>query len=95
MADAMRQAAAASQVALQVNQCGALLCPYFTSGPVRCFADTQRSYLEKFRTYFWGMQDHHMYIAPSQYEATFVNASHTEQDVEAFCQAAVAVINAL
>lgn len=95
MADAMRQAAAASQVALQVNQCGALLCPYFTNEPVRCFADTQRSDLEKFRTYFWGMQDHHMYIAPSQYEATFVNASHTEDDVEAFCQAAAAVINAL
>lgn len=95
MADAMRQAAAASQVVLQVNQCGALLCPYFTSEPVRCFADTQRSDLEKFRTYFWGMQDHHMYIAPSQYEATFVNASHTEEDVEAFCQAAAAVINAL
>ena len=95
MADAMRQAASASQVALQVNQCGALLCPYFTSEPVRCFADTQRSDLEKFRTYFWGMQDHHMYIAPSQYEATFVNASHTEEDVEAFCQAAAAVINAL
>lgn len=95
MADAMRQAAAASQVALQVNQCGALLCPYFTSEPVRCFADTQQSDLENFRTYFWGMQDHHMYIAPSQYEATFVNASHTEEDVEAFCQAAAAVINAL
>lgn len=95
MADAMRQAAAASQVTLQVNQCGALLCPYFTNEPVRCFADTQRSDLEKFRTYFWGMQDHHMYIAPSQYEATFVNASHTEEDVEAFCQAAAAVINAL
>ena len=95
MADAMRQAAAASQVALQVNQCGALLCPYFTNEPVRCFADTQRSDLENFRTYFWGMQDHHMYIAPSQYEATFVNASHTEEDVEAFCQAAAAVINAL
>lgn len=95
MADAMRQAAAASQVALQVNQCGALLCPYFTNEPVRCFADTQRSDLEKFRTYFWGMQDHHMYIAPSQYEATFVNASHTEEDIEAFCQAAAAVINAL
>lgn len=95
MADAMRQAAAASQVALQVNQCGALLCPYFTNEPVRCFADTQRSDLEKFRTYFWGMQDHHMYIAPSQYEATFVNASHTEDDVKAFCQAAAAVINAL
>ena len=95
MADAMRQAAAASQVALQVNQCGALLCPYFTNEPVRCFADTQRSDLENFRTYFWGMQDHHMYIAPSQYEATFVNASHTGEDVEAFCQAAAAVINAL
>lgn len=95
MADAMRQAAAASSVALQVNQCGALLCPYFTDQPVRCFADTQRSDLEKFCAYFWGMQNHHMYIAPSQYEATFVNASHTEEDINAFCQAAAAVINAL
>lgn len=95
MADAMRQSAKEAGIPMQVNQCGALLCPYFTDQPVRCFADTQKSNLDQFRAYFWGMQNHHMYIAPSQYEATFINASHTEEDIAAFCQAVDAVLKAL
>lgn len=95
MAQAMRQAAADTGIAMQVNQCGALLCAYFTDAPVRCFADTQRSNLEKFKAFFWGMHDRHMYVAPSQYEATFVNVSHTEADITAFCQAAEAVLKAM
>lgn len=95
MAQSMRSAAEQAGVAVQVNQCGALLCPYFTDAPVQCFADTQKSNLEQFRTYFHGMLERNLYIAPSQYEATFVNVSHTEEDLGAFCQAAEQVMQEL
>lgn len=95
MAHGLRHAAQQAGVAVQVNQCGALLCPYFTDAPVQCFADTQKSDLDRFRTYFHGMLARNLYIAPSQYEATFVNVSHTEEDLETFCQAAEQVMQEL
>ena len=52
MAHAMRDSAEKHGVNLTVNQCGALLCPYFTNGPVRTFADTKKSDLEQFKNVF-------------------------------------------
>lgn len=91
MAQNMRNSAEKHGVALRVNQCGGLLCPYFTSSPVRSFADTKTSDLDRFKRYFHGMLARGMYIAPSQYEATFINVSHTDADIDAVCAAADAV----
>lgn len=95
MAEAMRQSAARHGVALQVNQCGALLCPYFTEQPVGSFADAKRSDLAQYKTYFHAMLQAGLYIAPSQFEAVFVNVSHDEDAVAAFCAAADAALGAL
>lgn len=95
IAQAMRNSAEKHGVKLTVNQCGALLCPYFTDEPVRTFADTQKSDLEMFKKYFNGMLARGMYIAPSQFEATFINVSHADADIAAVCEAADAVFAAL
>lgn len=95
MAEKLQKSAAIAGTSIQVNQCGALLCPYFTDQPVRCFADTQKSDLAKFRKYFWGMFERNLYLAPSQYEATFVNVSHSQADIDIFCQAADDVLKTL
>ena len=95
MAENIRKSAVKANAPVQVNQCGALLCPYFTEHPVRCFADTQKSDLERFRKYFWGMFGRNLYLAPSQYEATFVNVSHSQSDIDAFCAAADDVLKTL
>ncbi|MGM9613663.1 MAG: glutamate-1-semialdehyde 2,1-aminomutase [Butyricicoccus sp.] len=95
MAQAMRNSAEKHGVKLTVNQCGALLCPYFTDEPVRTFADTQKSDLEMFKKYFNGMLARGMYIAPSQFEAMFINVSHEDTDIAAICEAADAVFAAL
>ena len=92
MAEAMRASAAKHGAALTVNQCGGLLCPYFTDRPVRSFADTKTSDLDKFKRYFNKMLARGLYIAPSQFEATFVNVSHGEAEVQAFCAAADAAL---
>ena len=36
-----------------------------------------------------------LYLAPSQYEATFVNVSHSQSDIDAFCAAADDVLKTL
>lgn len=68
-----------------VNHCGSLVCLYFTDKPVKTFNDTQSSNLENFKTYFNFMLKNKMYIAPSQFEALFVNVSHSKEDIENFC----------
>lgn len=92
IAHSLRDSAQKHGVPLTVNQCGALLCPYFVEGPVRSFADTQKTDMECFKTYFHGMLDRGIYRAPSPFEATFVNVSHTEEDIAAACAAADAVL---
>lgn len=95
LADGLRVRAQAHGVNVQVNQCGALLCPYFTGHPVASFADTKTSDLARFRTYFNEMLARGLYIAPSQFEALFVNVSHTADDLAAFLAAADEALAAL
>ncbi len=91
MAQAMRNSAEKHHIKLTVNQCGALLCPYFTDGPVNTFTDTKKSDLEQFKQYFHGMLARGIYIAPSQFEAVFINISHKDADIAAACSAVDAV----
>ncbi len=91
MAQAMRNSAKKHDIKLTVNQCGALLCPYFTDEPVNTFTDTKKSDLEQFKRYFHGMLAHGIYIAPSQFEAVFINVSHEDADIAAACSAVDAV----
>lgn len=95
MADAMRNSAAKHGVPMQVNQMGALLCPYFTDKAVKSYAETKASDLTLFSSYFNGMLARGIYLAPSQFEATFLNVSHTDDDIAAACQAADEVLASL
>ncbi len=95
LAQGLRQCAGKYGVPLQVNRCAGLVCPYFTAAPVRSFDDAKRSDLDRFRTYFHAMLARGIYLAPSQFEAVFVNASHADEDIEAACAAADAAFAAL
>ena len=88
MAESLRKSAKKFNIPLQVNQCGALLCPYFTAEPVESFETAKTSNMEHFRRYFHAMLERGIYIAPSQYEAVFVNVSHSRADIETACAAA-------
>jgi glutamate-1-semialdehyde 2,1-aminomutase len=37
---------------------------------------------DHFNTFFHGMLSHGIYLAPSSYEAGFISAAHTEEDIE-------------
>lgn len=93
--DGLKDAAIAAGIPLAVNQVGAMGCIFFTEGPVTCFADVQKSDLELFRRYFLGMLDEGIYLAPSQFEAIFVSAVHTESDIDRTVDAARKVFKTL
>lgn len=91
----LKDAAKSAGIALTTNQVGSMGCIFFTEGPVECFADVQKSDLELFRRYFLGMLDEGIYLAPSQFEAIFVSAAHTETDIDRTVEAARKVFKSL
>ena len=95
IANNLRESAKKHDIAMNVNQCGGLVCPYFTSENITSFSDTQKSNLEQFKCYFHGMLEHGIYIAPSQFEAMFINVSHSKDDINALCSAADEVLRTL
>ena len=64
-----------------MNDVGSLGCVFFTEGPVRNYADAQRSDTARFADYFRHMLSRGIYIAPSQFEAMFISSAHTEEEL--------------
>lgn len=65
-----------------VNRVGSLLSCFFTSTRVTDFASAQTSDTQAFAEYFQKMIKQGIYIAPSQFEAMFVSAVHSDEDIE-------------
>jgi glutamate-1-semialdehyde 2,1-aminomutase len=55
---------------------------FFTAGPVTDWESAARSNTEQFARFFRGMLDNGVYLPPSQYEAAFLSAAHSEEDVQ-------------
>ena len=61
---------------------GSLGCVFFTEGPVENYADAQRSDTARFTRWFRHMLSRGIYLAPSQFEAIFLSAAHSDADLE-------------
>jgi glutamate-1-semialdehyde 2,1-aminomutase len=81
LAAGITQALAESGVAGQVARVGSLLTLFFTGDPVRNYDDARRSDTKKFAAFFRSMLDRGVLLAPSQFEAAFVSAAHTDDDI--------------
>ena len=64
-----------------VNQIGSLLSVFFTDRPVTDFAGAKSSDTERYAAYFRAMLKQGIYLAPAQFEAMFVGAAHTKEDL--------------
>ncbi len=81
LADGLAGAARAAGVRLQVNAFGSMLTPFFTSQPVRDYRSALGSDTARYAAFFRGMLARGVYPPPSQFEAWFLSAAHTERDV--------------
>jgi glutamate-1-semialdehyde 2,1-aminomutase len=95
LAGGLKKAAAQAGIPVQVDREGSMLGLYFTDRPVNNFDDAKTSDLDRFATYYKGMLDRGVYIAPSQFEVAFVSAAHTDEDIEATLSAAAEVFKTL
>jgi glutamate-1-semialdehyde 2,1-aminomutase len=81
LAAGFADAARAAGVPLQVNAFGSLVTPFFTSAPVRDYDSALRSNTKAYAAFFQGMLKRGIYPPPSQFEAWFLSAAHTDRDV--------------
>ena len=93
--DGLNAAAQEAGREVTTNRVGSMMGLFFTKGPVRDFAQAQESDVECFSQYYRGMLDQGIYLAPSQFEAAFVSAAHTEDDIETTIAAAKQVFETL
>jgi glutamate-1-semialdehyde 2,1-aminomutase len=56
---------------------------FFSSQPVYDYSSATQSDLGAFTTYFHDMLEQGIYLAPSQFEASFMSAAHSEEDIAA------------
>jgi glutamate-1-semialdehyde 2,1-aminomutase len=54
---------------------------FFTDQPVTDYESAKRSDTERFAHFFRAMLERGIYLAPSQFEAAFVSAAHSEEDI--------------
>jgi glutamate-1-semialdehyde 2,1-aminomutase len=66
---------------VSVNRVGSMFTFFFTPGPVIDYESARRSDVERFKRFFHHMLDRGVYLAPSQFEAAFVSAAHSDEDV--------------
>ncbi|MGB7921481.1 MAG: glutamate-1-semialdehyde 2,1-aminomutase [Desulfobacterales bacterium] len=95
LACGLQKAAADAGQPVTVSRVGSMLGLFFTAIPVRNFSDAKTSDLKKFAAYYKGMRERGIYLAPSQYEALFVSAAHTDAQVDATVAAAAEVLKRL
>lgn len=75
-------AAADAGVVLSHNRVGSMFTWFFRKGPVTDWDLASKSNTEQFGRFFRGMLDRGIYLPPSQYEAAFLSAAHTDEDVQ-------------
>ncbi len=66
----------------QVNHVGSLGSLFFTGGPVTDYASAKTSDTALFASWFRYMLGKQIYFAPSQFEAIFLSAAHTREELE-------------
>jgi glutamate-1-semialdehyde 2,1-aminomutase len=92
LATGLGEAARRAEVDLVVNRVGSMLTPFFTDAPVTDYASARRADTARFGRFFHALLDRGIYLPPSQFEATFVSAAHTEAEIdETLAEAAAAL----
>jgi glutamate-1-semialdehyde 2,1-aminomutase len=94
-ASGLRKALADANLPGQVNNSGSLSTLFFADNPVRDYAGAKRSNTQRYARFFREMLDRGIFLAPSQFEAAFVSAVHTPQDIDYAISAAAESLKAV
>jgi glutamate-1-semialdehyde 2,1-aminomutase len=89
LVDGLLQQAQSADIPLTSNQVGGMFGIFFTDAEeVTNFAQSTACNQEQFKAFFHAMLGQGVYLAPSAFEAGFVSAAHSEEDIAATVTAA-------
>jgi glutamate-1-semialdehyde 2,1-aminomutase len=75
-------AAKSAGVPICANRAGSMFTWFFQFGPVTNWTSAAKSDTEAFARFFRSMLENGIYLPPSQFEAAFLSAAHTEEDIQ-------------
>ena len=84
-----------ASIAVTGNQVGSMFTLFFSDRPVKDYESAKHSDTRRFAKFFHGLLGRGIYLPPSQFEAAFVSAAHTDDDIDRTLDAAREVARAL
>ena len=88
LVDGVLEAAKKKGVPLTANRVGSMFTWFFQSGDVQDWETAAKSDTQAFARFYRAMLESVIYLPPSQYEAMFVSAAHSEAEISATIEAA-------
>jgi glutamate-1-semialdehyde 2,1-aminomutase len=82
LVEGVLDAAHQAGVAMVANRVGSMFTWFFTGDPVTDWTSAAKSDTKAFGKFHGGVLRAGVYLPPSQFEAAFLSAAHTEQDVD-------------
>lgn len=81
-AQRLRSIIGESGLAARLNAIGTLATIFFASQPVENYTDAKKSDTRRYALFFRAMLQRGILLAPSQFEALFLSAAHTDADLD-------------
>jgi glutamate-1-semialdehyde 2,1-aminomutase len=81
MVEGLQKQADALGIPFTADSAGSMWGFFFRKGPVRNFSDAKASDVELFKRFFHAALERGVYLAPSPFEASFMSAAHSDDDV--------------
>ena len=82
LGDGIDSAVRETGVSARPARVGSLLTLFFSRESVQNYADAKKSDTRRFASFFRNMLDRGIFLAPSQFEALFVSAAHSDADID-------------
>lgn len=80
--------AARAELTLTINRVGSMFTAFFARGPVTDYASAKTSDTNAFGKFFRVLLNEGVYFPPAQFEAAFVSAAHSDDDIAETIRAA-------
>jgi glutamate-1-semialdehyde 2,1-aminomutase len=74
--------ATAAPADVTVNRLGSMITFFFTDQPVTDYESAKTSDTKRFGRFFHALLERGIYWPPAQYEAAFISAAHSQEDIE-------------
>ena len=92
LADGIRASIAEQKIPARLSRVGSMMTLFFTDETPHDYGSVRRADAKRYGRFFHALLDAGVYFPPSQFEAAFVSAAHSEADIDATIGAVTAAL---